>query len=97
LSENKIEELPVSVSEMTQLEFVNVGCNRLRELPVDFGPRNLKYFNASNNQLHRLPDGFRLCQNLEVLNLDGNILDASFWSMAGLFVKLRELLPNRQS
>lgn len=82
---------------MIELECLIVSDNNILSIPSNFAPLELKVFRANCNQITTLPGGFSSCKHLEVLDLDGNPVDSSFWSVAGSFTKLHELLPSRKS
>lgn len=91
VSENELNELPESFQYMSELGSLDVSSNNITSLPASFGPKQLKSFNAARNQITSLPPIFAECKEMEVLNLEGNPVDASFWSLVVNFTKLREL------
>ncbi|CAG9830763.1 unnamed protein product [Diabrotica balteata] len=56
LSHNKLEYVPRQISHLSQLDTLNLNNNCLKKLIPGIGKlRNLKIFNASNNELSTLP------------------------------------------
>ncbi len=75
LSGNKIEELPVSMSSFSALEFLDLSGNRLLKLPETIVElRNLKKLKLSDNDLVELPENIDRLSVLETLDISRNRL-----------------------
>jgi len=93
LADNKLEELPATMNRLLALEKLDINNNRIAQLPPSFALPCLTTLSAVNNILTDLPVPLRECTKLECLNLEGNPVGPSFWSLAAQLPKLRELKP----
>jgi Leucine-rich repeat (LRR) protein len=93
LADNKLEQLPATTDRLLALEKLDLNRNRITQLPSSFALPRLITLSATNNILTELPDSLKRCTMLECLNLEGNPVSASFWSLAAQLPNLRELTP----
>ncbi|HEX5706065.1 MAG TPA: leucine-rich repeat protein, partial [Pyrinomonadaceae bacterium] len=71
----KLDELPESLSQLTQLESLNLSDNQLTELPESLSRlTQLKSLNLSHNRLTELPEWMGQLARLNTLKLSGNRL-----------------------
>ena len=74
-SQNKISNVPESISNIETLEILNLDNNLLESLPETIGNLiNLKSLSLSNNHLTKIPDTIGNLKNLKALNLANNQL-----------------------
>jgi len=87
----KLTELPESLSQLTQLESLNVALNQLTVLPEWLGQlTQLQSLNVALNQLTEVPEWLRQLTQLQSLNLGHNQLkDLPEW--LGQFTQLQTL------
>ncbi|MGD8762363.1 MAG: P-loop NTPase fold protein [Desulfobacteraceae bacterium] len=75
LSEMLFTELPESIGQLTNLQFLTLEANRLSTLPESVGRMtNLQFLNLDANQLTTLPESIGQLTNLQTLNLYANQL-----------------------
>jgi len=76
LSNQKLDKIPASVFEKTNLEELNISGNYLTgSIPGEIRfLKDLKILNASNNQMTGVPAEIGQLVNLEVLDLSNNLL-----------------------
>jgi len=75
-NENKLTELPPSISRINTLNRLEVRNNNLRELPKDFGGlTNLRILRADFNRLQCLPKSMCQCKKIVELNISHNMFD----------------------
>lgn len=88
LQHNRLEELPVRIGHLWNLDTLDVSHNRLGALPEDMGQLSgLRVLLATGNQLCWLPKALGTLSCLQVLNVSGNQLD----SMPPPLLELRSL------
>lgn len=76
LSGMRITELPVSICNMTHLQYLNLAYNKLSELPVGFEKLiNLKHLNLTKNLIDEIPPVVFELKNLEELLLSKNFIE----------------------
>ena len=77
LADNDLTELSERVGELRQLRMLDLGHNRLCELPAGLGRleglRDFLYLH--DNRLTRLPDALARLQRLRYLNISENAFD----------------------
>lgn len=75
VSDNTLEDLPIELSRLIELEKLNCANNRLTTLSNDFEQlRNLKDLNLSFNSFKRLPAVIATFSKLAKLNVEENAL-----------------------
>ena len=81
------------MNRLSKLEVLNINSNEIKALPETATFSSLKTLEASNNFIRVLPLSMVYCKNIESLILEGNPLQASFWSFIAVaqFPKLTEL------
>ncbi len=83
-----IDEIPDVVSQLFDLETVDLYGNGISELPESlFTLPKLKLLYLGKNCLKAIPESIIKCQTLEYLNINGNPLESlpeSVWSMEKL-------------
>lgn len=73
LSANRIETLPVFISNFQQLKSLSLSNNKLTELPAEFGRlKKLEVLMLNGNQLQQLPPSFTQLRALRTLSLSAN-------------------------
>uniref|UniRef100_A0A8C8DLB3 Ras suppressor protein 1 n=1 Tax=Oryzias sinensis TaxID=183150 RepID=A0A8C8DLB3_9TELE len=89
-SHNKITAVPANISELKNLEVLNMFNNQIEELPTQISSlQKLKHLNLGMNRLSGLPRGFGSLPALEVLDLTYNNLNQG--SLPGNFFYLTTL------
>lgn len=73
-SDNPFTEVPECLGDCPQLEMVGFKANRIRHLPADSLPPDLRWLILTDNQLQALPEEIGNCQRLQKLMLAGNQL-----------------------
>jgi GTPase SAR1 family protein len=77
LDNEKLDELPESIGQLTQLQSLNLSNNQLKTLPESIGQlTQLQSLNLSNNQLKTLPESIGQLTQLQSINLFNNQLTA---------------------
>ncbi|CAO3659938.1 unnamed protein product [Rhizopus stolonifer] len=71
---NRLTQLPESITNMPQLEELDVSNNQLRLLPDDFVIPTLITLNVSHNHLDYIPKSIAQCIRLKSLNVSKNHL-----------------------
>ena len=72
LSNNRLEYLPDSIGELTQLKYLGLNRNLLRQLPNTIGNlASLEVLELWDNELEEVPDDIGRLQELKVLELRG--------------------------
>ncbi|XP_061661957.1 ras suppressor protein 1 isoform X4 [Syngnathoides biaculeatus] len=90
LSHNKLTVVPANISELKNLEVLNMFNNQIEELPTQMSSlQKLKHLNLGMNRLYNLPRGFGSLPALEVLDLTYNNLTQN--SLPGNFFYLTTL------
>ena len=75
LSHNKLTAVPPNISDLPNLEYLNLWNNQIEELPASISSLpNLKILNVGMNRLSKLPRGFGSFPKLEILDLTYNNL-----------------------
>ena len=75
ISFNKLTTIPDAISEMVELERLNLRCNQLTVLsPAIKQLRKLKWLDISHNKLSAIPDAIGEIVGLEELDLSYNQL-----------------------
>ncbi|KAL7738003.1 hypothetical protein ACLKA6_006361 [Drosophila palustris] len=73
LAKNQISFIPSFISQFSRLVHVNLSCNLLRNLPLEFaGLKALRELNISHNRLNLLPSCIYELENLESLFANDN-------------------------
>ncbi|KAK3087865.1 hypothetical protein FSP39_011684 [Pinctada imbricata] len=73
MAENKFEHLPLSICQISSLQFLNLRGNRLVSLSQDFDSlQNLRELNLAFNKIHIIPPAISKLKSLIYLNLAGN-------------------------
>uniref|UniRef100_A0A0D9XKA0 Ubiquitin-like domain-containing protein n=1 Tax=Leersia perrieri TaxID=77586 RepID=A0A0D9XKA0_9ORYZ len=73
IANNSLENLPVEIGLLKNLEFLIASNNRITSLPSSIGDcESLKEVDLSSNLLAELPEAFGNLQNLKVLSLRNN-------------------------
>jgi Leucine-rich repeat (LRR) protein len=78
VSFNELEFVPESLCFATKIVKMNVGNNfaDMRSLPRSIGNLEmLEELDISNNQIHILPDSFRMLTHLQILRVEENPLE----------------------
>ncbi|XP_065912829.1 leucine-rich repeat-containing protein 57-like isoform X2 [Dysidea avara] len=76
LGNNKLEELPSSISMLTEMETLSVVNNQLIQLPGSLGNMNkLRCLFASKNKLSSLPNGLWRAPRLVHVDLHSNLIE----------------------
>lgn len=89
LSNKNIETMPVSIGELTELQFLHLHNNRLKELPSEIGNlRKLKELRLNDNRLTDLPDSI---VNLELGVAVYDSLSADIFIHPGLYISHNRL------
>src|SRR3989304_1657042 len=71
----RLTELPDSLGQLTQLQFLNLSRNQLTGLPEWLGSlTRLKELDVSSNKLANLPNSLTQLTKLEMLDLSSNQL-----------------------
>ncbi|KAI6190107.1 hypothetical protein M3Y97_00081100 [Aphelenchoides bicaudatus] len=90
LSHNKLTAVPPNISDLVNLEFLNLWNNHIEELPTTISAlSNLKILNVGMNRLNKLPRGFGSFAKLEILDLTYNNLREQ--SLPGNFFFIQSL------
>ncbi len=71
LSDNKIQELPEWIGELS-VDFLNLSGNQIRSLPESIGTSGITFLLLHRNRLEVLPQVLRTMPRLELLGLLGN-------------------------
>ncbi len=80
-----IRELPIGIGNITNLETLIVGGNKIKTIPSEIGfLQNLKVLILNDNQITSLPSEIGNLTNLEVLDLRGNKIQVLPDSISGL-------------
>lgn len=88
---NQIEELPVQIGALSNLQYLDVSQNRLACFPHEFCLlKSLISLNSSQNKIESLPHHFGSLSRLRILNVSMNKLDRLPGSFERL-IKLEEL------
>lgn len=88
--------LPAAIGELTQLRWLNVSYNKLRELPIEIGRlQRLERLHINNNQIESLPLEVWSLRNLEELRCESNQLRALPTGVLGM--KLREIFADNNN
>ena len=91
LRDQKIEELPAEIGQLTNLTTLNLSKNKLTSLPTEIGQlKNLTELTLDYNKLSSLPNEIGQLKNLTELNLSSNQL-ASLPTEIGQLTNLRIL------
>jgi Leucine-rich repeat (LRR) protein len=90
-----LTELPVTFDRLSALCEVNLSDNSLSTLPDTFVFPHLTLLYAQNNLMTELPASIASCTKLERLNLLGNPVGSSFWTIAAQLSNLLELQPRK--
>ncbi len=91
LGQRKLEALPESVGELTNLQNLYLVGNRIRELPESFSNlKSLNFLNIVGIPLEIFPENFKNLSNLQTLSFDADTLK-SFPSVIVELVSLRDL------
>jgi internalin A len=86
-----LTELPDSISQLTQLQYISLNSNRLTKLPDSIGKlTNLEALYLYDNQLADLPDSIGNLTQLQILDLSNNQL-TELPDSIGLLTNLEEL------
>lgn len=73
LKENYIEFLPMWLFNMTNLKFINIQGNCIREIPIQIGFLiNLEFLDLSKNRISTIPLSIFKLKRLKSLNLSEN-------------------------
>ena len=73
MSMNKLTEIPVEMTELTQLNQLILSYNQITSIPPSIGNlTELKVLNLAKNKITALPDELGKLKNLKTLNLKGN-------------------------
>ncbi|MEI6747121.1 MAG: leucine-rich repeat domain-containing protein, partial [Methylococcaceae bacterium] len=76
LENNRLKELPNSLSKLSKLEWLKLGNNRLLTIPEVIGRiSNLKVLCCEGNQIREVPEYICRLPNLVILNLDYNQIE----------------------
>ncbi|XP_031795862.1 leucine-rich repeat and death domain-containing protein 1 isoform X2 [Sarcophilus harrisii] len=71
----QLTQVPDELSNLTQLEILDISHNTIKELPKNIGElKNLVTFKANNNLIGLLPLSFESLNKLQHLNMSGNRL-----------------------
>ncbi|NIP25303.1 MAG: TIR domain-containing protein [Phycisphaerae bacterium] len=91
LSGQGIKSLPAEIGELTKLQYLNLGFNKLAKLPVEIGRlANLQKLYLRGNQLTSVPAELGKLTNLVELYLSGNQL-TSVTAELGKLTNLKRL------
>jgi hypothetical protein len=72
----KLEYIPESIENLTELEVLNLSYNKLTKLPTTFkNLKNLKLLDLSWNEFVEIPGIIRNLPSLRLLNLDHNYIE----------------------
>jgi internalin A len=75
LTNNRLSEIPDSITRLQNLSYLGLTNNQLSEIPDSITRlQNLSYLDLSNNQLRELTDSIARLQNLSELDLSDNQL-----------------------
>lgn len=69
MSNNKLKSLPKELATQEQLQHINLNSNELDRIPGEIFSLIIKFFDASNNKLTRLPDMLGSCTSIVELHL----------------------------
>ena len=84
LSNNQISSIPTNISTQEQIQHINLNSNNLERIPGEVFSLMLKFFDASNNKLVKLPDMLGSWTSIVELHLSGNKLIELPESFGGL-------------
>lgn len=84
MSNNKINHIPGEISTQEQIQHINLNSNQLDNISGEVFALVLKFFDASNNKIFKLPDMIGSCNSLVELHLAGNQLSELPESFGGL-------------
>ncbi|KFV77509.1 Leucine-rich repeat-containing protein 2 [Struthio camelus australis] len=68
-----IQTIPAYIALFQDLRVLELSKNQITHLPVEIGLKNLKVLNVSFNNLKSVPPELGDCENLEKLDLSGNL------------------------
>ena len=89
LSNNKLEEIPESISNMTSLEKLSLNRNVITNLPETIGDmQSLKILELWDNELETLPDEIKDLKTLQELEMRGILFSEEEQ------LRFHELLPH---
>ncbi|MEK1905513.1 MAG: leucine-rich repeat-containing protein kinase family protein, partial [Pseudomonas sp.] len=95
-SDNHFTQVPEVLGECPHLEMVGFKANRLRHLPADALPAQLRWLILTDNQLQSVPNELGDCSRLQKLMLAGNQLAALPASLAACHnLELLRIAANR--
>ena len=102
INHNKLTKLPAAIGKLKLLQLLDASNNQLAELPPELGMlTNLRQLLVFDNQLTALPNELGSLHHLEVIGIEGNLVQEDYKQLLikegtrAVITNLRDNMPSR--